>query len=129
MGMDLFVDAITLLSALLSLAALYISVEVFKKYKKTSHTWGLLLVCVAIIAFHRISIFFWSVDLVKASPQEVLLFSSIVFGILSLIVFLAAVETKKMFESYRLVEIQGAKRLAEELEKAAESAVRKKRGS
>jgi len=126
--MDDFAKAVTLIAAVLSCAAFYLSLIVFKRYNQTSPMWALLSIAAGIIAFHRLAALAWSFGLLQATSNDFLAFSSVVFAILSLFIFLAAWETKKVSDSYRLVEIKRLEEIASKFEQAAKNTIEKKKG-
>jgi large-conductance mechanosensitive channel len=114
---DLFVQEITALAALLSVAAFYLSFIVYKRYQSTSIGWGLLSLAVGVMALQRIGAAAWAYGALAMTIEQFLQLSSIMYVVISTIVFIAAWEVNKVTKRYKLVEIKELRAFTRELRK------------
>lgn len=117
--MDPIVETITALAAIISVAAFYLSFIVYKRYESTSIGWGLLSLAVGMMALQRVAAAAWAYGALAVTSEQFLQLSSVMFSIISLVVFLAAWEVKKLTERYKLVELKSLKAFEKKLKKYA----------
>jgi hypothetical protein len=114
-NMGLEVQIVSTIASLLTVSAFYLSFLVYKKYQATSIGWGLLALAAGIIAFQSLAAWAWSFGMVNMTDDNFIALSCIMFSILSVVVFAAAWQVKKMTERYKLVERRQLKKFASDL--------------
>jgi len=87
------------------------------------------LAAVALMIFHRVFITLWAFGFLPISVSDTTNISSVIFTLLSFVVCIAAWQMKKMSENYHLMQVETARKFADEVKRAElEDTARRGRG-